>query len=379
MITIGIPSYNEAENIAFVVKQISRGLNKYFPKEPALIVNADNNSKDRTKEVFLKTKTSVPKIYLSTRADIKGKGNNFYNLFNFIKERSSKINIVVDADLKSIKPEWVKKMVMPINKGYDFVTPTYSRNKKDGLVTNNFCYPLVYGLLGWDISQPIGGDFAFSLEMVQHWLSKKWLASTYHYGIDIFMTTEAILNDFKVCQVDLGRKVHRGTGLKLKSMFFEVGDTLFNQLSIYKRFWETKRVRKPKIFYKKPFKKPQPFTFDYQGFQDIFQLGFQAKEGIIKKILNPENYRLLKKIHQSEKHRICPELWSKIVYDFLYKYESFPNKKKLIEALEILAFGRFFSFIKSTERVNFKRAEKEVINQAKIFRKNKSYLLKKIS
>ena len=86
-IVVGIPSYNEADSIAFVVKQIDEGLRKYFPKKSAVIINVDNNSQDGTKEVFLGTKTTTSKVYLSTRADIKGKGNNFYNLFNFIKER----------------------------------------------------------------------------------------------------------------------------------------------------------------------------------------------------------------------------------------------------------------------------------------------------
>ena len=248
-IVVGIPSYNEADSIAFVVKQIDEGLNKYFSKKSAIIINVDNNSQDGTKEVFLGTKTATQKVYLSTREGIRGKGNNFYNLFNFIKERGSKINIVVDADLKSIGPEWIKKLAMPIKRGYDFVTPFYTRNKRDALITNHFCYPLVYGLLGWDIAQPIGGDFAFSLEMVRHWLSKKWPANVYQFGIDIFMTTEAIMNDFKVCQVDLGRKAHKPSQLKLQSMFVEVAMALFNQLIVYKRFWDGGKVKKAKVFY----------------------------------------------------------------------------------------------------------------------------------
>lgn len=374
-IIVGIPSYNEAETIGFVVKQVNSGLKKYFSNKSAIIVNVDNNSTDETKKVFLSSRTSVPKIYLSTRAGISGKGYNFYNLFNFIKERQSRINIVVDADLRSIGPEWIKKMATPIIKGYDFIVPVYSRNKKDGLVTNNFCYPLIYGLCGWNISQPIGGDFSFSLDMVNHWLSKKWSDSIYRYGIDVFMTTEAILNDFKICQVDLGRKVHRGSGPGLRSMFLEVAEALFGQLIIYKRFWRNSKVKRPKIFYKNISTKPQPLSFDYRNFYDIFRLGFKAEQEIVEKVLKPENFQLLKKNYYSEKHRIYPDLWSKIIYDFLHAYENLIDKNRLIEVLEILAFGRFFSHINSIERLNFKQAEKEVFNQAKTFRKNRSYLL----
>ena len=75
-IIVGIPSYNEADNIAFVAEQASLGLKKYFPKLKAVIINVDNNSEDGTKEAFLNAKTKVPKIYISTPKGITGKGNN---------------------------------------------------------------------------------------------------------------------------------------------------------------------------------------------------------------------------------------------------------------------------------------------------------------
>ena len=63
---VGIPSLNEADNISFVVKQIDKGLTKYFRKHKAVIVNVDNDSSDGTKDEFLNTKTRHPKIYMST-------------------------------------------------------------------------------------------------------------------------------------------------------------------------------------------------------------------------------------------------------------------------------------------------------------------------
>lgn len=349
MIIVGIPSYNEGDNIGFVVEQIDKGLKKYFPHQESIIVNVDNNSPDKTREVFLKTKTSVTKLYITTPAGIKGKGHNLYNLFKLIKKHSSQINIVVDADLKSIKPDWIKKMAMSIIRGYDFATPVYSRNKKDGLITKNFCYPLIYGVLGWNISQPIGGDFAFSLKMNNHWVSKKWLAPVYDYGIDIFMTTEAILNNFKICQVDLGRKAHRASQRRLESMFMGIAEVLFEQLLKYKKSWSNQKIKEPKIFYPEPMKMPQPLKFELKTFK---------------------------------KTRTNPDLWSKIVYDFLSRYSppSFSRqkrrgKKKLLKDLTKLAFNRFYSYIKSIEKLNFKQAEREVLKQAKIFRKNRNFLI----
>ena len=51
-LVVGIPSYNEADNIAFVVEQAAKGLKKYYRKLNTAIVNADNFSDDGTAENF---------------------------------------------------------------------------------------------------------------------------------------------------------------------------------------------------------------------------------------------------------------------------------------------------------------------------------------
>ncbi|MEE8112871.1 MAG: glycosyltransferase [Nitrososphaerales archaeon] len=71
-LVVGIPSYNEADNIHFVVRQVAQGLNQYFPHLDTAIVNIDNHSEDGTKEIFLQTDSSqIPKVYLSTPPGVK--------------------------------------------------------------------------------------------------------------------------------------------------------------------------------------------------------------------------------------------------------------------------------------------------------------------
>ncbi len=143
-IIVGIPSLNEADNIAFVAHQLALGLKRYFPTLSATIINVDNDSKDGTKEAFLGAETGdIPKRYISTEEAIVGKGNNMRNLFVEVVQRKAKAVIVVDADLKSITPEWVKTLATPILEGHDYVTPMYSRNEYDGTITNHITYHLI--------------------------------------------------------------------------------------------------------------------------------------------------------------------------------------------------------------------------------------------
>lgn len=113
-IAIGVPSYNEAGRIGFVVSQVDKGLQKYFDPSECLILNLDSDSKDGTKEVFLKTKTICRKKYVVTPP---GKGNAMLQFFKFCIDNNISYLATIDADLKSITSRWPFLLVGPIMNG----------------------------------------------------------------------------------------------------------------------------------------------------------------------------------------------------------------------------------------------------------------------
>ncbi|MEA3223871.1 MAG: glycosyltransferase, partial [Thermodesulfobacteriota bacterium] len=81
-VVVGIPSYNEAATIVYPAQQAALGLRQYFPNVDSVIINCDNFSPDGTKDAFMNADThGIPKMYLSTPKGVRGKGNNFRNLF----------------------------------------------------------------------------------------------------------------------------------------------------------------------------------------------------------------------------------------------------------------------------------------------------------
>ncbi|NOQ68478.1 glycosyltransferase [Patescibacteria group bacterium] len=375
---VGIPSYNEADNIANVVKQVDRGLVKNFSKYKAVIINVDNNSSDGTREAFLNVKTKTPKIYISTPPGVVGKGNNFYNLFDYTLKLNAQAVAVIDADIKSVTPNWVKWLFEPILKGYDYATPVYSRCEYDGSITNHICYPLIYGLLGYNIRQPIGGDFSFSPRLAKYWLERKWHKTTKQYGIDIFMTMNAILGGFKIAQVGLGAKIHKPSAPKLGPMFYQVTDTLFKNMLANKNKWfYIKEKTEVPFFGKKKFDRSQTLSLDYKKMKEISIFGFQSNEDLLKDLLSAEVFKELKRKYGKGTVAIDHRLWYKIVYDALYAYDTTDFDSDLIEALKSLYFGRFVSFFKKTLDQPFEVCEKRIIKQAESFRKNKDYFVGK--
>src|SRR5207237_8570464 len=66
-VLVGIPSYNNADTIGHVVRAISVGLAKYFPRARAVLVNSDGGSSDGTPEVVAQSVVDSGAMLLSER------------------------------------------------------------------------------------------------------------------------------------------------------------------------------------------------------------------------------------------------------------------------------------------------------------------------
>lgn len=378
-IVVGIPSYNEADSIGFVVERVNKGLLDYFPDQKCVIINVDNNSPDNTRESFLNSANSVPKLYISTPPGLKGKGNNFYNLFKEATNLGAKAIVVVDADLQSITPEWIRDFARPIlNDGFDFVSPLYSRNEYDGNITNHICYPMLYGLMGREIRQPIGGDCAFSAKLAKYFLLQQWHRATGQFGIDIFMSLCALVGGFKICEVGLGAKIHKPSTPKLGPMYTQIVSTLFKTLLSHKSKWMKIRsfAETPK-FGPGDFVKPQSFSIDYKGMKSTAQYHFETYSEILSLGLESSIYKRIAEMYESGKLNLGADLWTRATYDILYAFDATDGDPDLIEAMKALYYGRLVSFYKRTLEMDHESCEEEIRRQARYFFKMRKYLIQK--
>ncbi|MBN1377319.1 glycosyltransferase [Candidatus Woesearchaeota archaeon] len=382
-LVVGIPSYNEEKTISFVTRQVDKGISKYFSPEKSLIIDADGGSTDNTKKVFMNTKTKTKKLFLQPSDNITGKGCVLKLIFNEIKKNNASIGITVDADLHSITPEWIKHMALPIKKGYDFSTPLYSRHKYDGTITNNICYPAVVGLFGKNIRQPIGGDFSFSNKIVNYWLEQKWYPSTYKFGIDIFMTLNAVLGHFKVSETNLLAKKHKPSAPNLCPMFLQVVGTLFNVILDNNEKWlngdfRDDMITSVPVFGFKGCEEPQeldvnPDKVKYNSYKDYI-----SYKDIVEKVLDEKVFSIIDNMYNNNDIFITDELWVRIFYDFLISYYKTGRKDDIINAFRSMYFARVYSFIEETLNLSQKEAEQKIRDQAVLFFKNKNYIRKQL-
>ena len=394
-IIVGIPSYNNAHTIGHVVRAIQGGLAKYFPNSKAVIVNSDGGSSDGTMDVVRNTSIDdFNAILLHHRVEpvskitfpysgIPGKGSAFRTIFEIADALDVKACAVVDSDLRSITPEWLELLLKPVLAGgYDYVAPLYYRHKFDGTITNSIVYPLTRALYGKRVRQPIGGDFGFSGDMAKFYLTKDvWETDVARFGIDIWMTTTAIANGFKVTQSFLGAKIHdaKDPGTDLSNMLYQVVSATFSLMETYAGIWKPIHGSEP----------VQAFGFEYSvGLEQInvntarmintFREGLRNLGEIWLEILGGGDYKEVERLGKltDDQFQFPIALWTRVVYDYALAFhrKKFPVEQ-LIKSMTPLYVGKTASFILEAKDMMQQDAEAEIEKLCVEFENSKDYLV----
>jgi len=383
-ILVGIPSFRSADTIAYVVEQSATGLVTYFPDLKPVLVNADGGSEDRTREVVLETKVppQVRKIVTPYRG-LAGKGSAFHTIFEIANMLKVRVCIVVDSDLRSITPEWMKFLGFPVlQDGYDYVTPHYLRYKYDGTITNSIAYPLTRALYGIRIRQPIGGDFGFSGRLARVYSSKDvWQTDIARFGIDIWMTTLAINEGFNVCQACMGIKLHnnKDPGTDLGAMFRQVTGTIFWLMRKYESKWRRVKgsVAAP-VVGEECKEEPEGMEVSYENLLDHFRKGYEELGQFWEALLRKENYRQIESSYLlgDEEFEFSVGLWVRVLYDFAIAYNfSSISRDVILGALLPLFCARTAHFVRKTRALTSYESEIEVERTAEAFETLKDYLI----
>ena len=388
-ILVGIPSYNNVLTASYVLSQVVKGLDTYFPNLRSVIFVSDGKSVDDTltsvKKVNLPSEVKlVPAIYMG----LSGKGTAVRAIFEAASYLRVKSVALVDSDLRSITPEWMRLLITPTLTGTDFVAPCYNRRKYDGTITNFLCYPVTRSLFGKDLRQPIGGDFGLSIKLVEDILeSNMWeIPDISRFGIDIFETYTALSKGYTIKQAFLGVKNHdpKDPSSQLASMFRQVMNTMFTCLEQSEPTWrEIQGVSNVEIFGEaKCEATPEPITVSLPATIEAFKSNYGQYVPIYKSVLEQEiqdKFEQLKLGLETSNVDLPAEVWAKTVYSFIADFHKNPayGRDKLIDALRVLWIGRVGAFLKETWDKSRDECEGMIFEEAQVFEKLKPYLIEK--
>lgn len=394
-ILVGIPSFNNVDTIGHVVRAISAGLAKYFPNRRAVLVNSDGGSTDGTPEVVSKAVVDFGAMLVSDQQSplqkiitpyhgIPGKGSAFRTIFEIARRLNAKACAVVDSDVRSITPEWIELLLRPIlDEGYEYVSPYYLRHKYDGTITNSLVYPLTRAMYGQRIRQPIGGDFGLSGRLAEHYLDKHvWESDVARFGIDIWMTTEAIASGARVCQSFLGAKIHnpKDPTADLAVMLVEVMGAVFALMEEHQGVWLSLTGSNPvKVFGFQYEVGVEPVHVNVEPMVSSFRHGLADLEPIWRQMLTPESMAGLLPLKDCplQEFSIPDELWAQLVYDAAVAcHRRVMPREHLLKALTPLYLGRTASFVLETQGLTSAEAEGRIESLCLVFETCKPYLAK---
>jgi len=291
--------------------------------------------------------------------------------------------VVVDADLQSITPAWIRKLAEPLFNGYDFVAPVYVRHRHEWTISNNIVYPLTRSLYGRRVREPMGGDFAISVRLVKMLLDEPWDDHVTGFGINTWITTMAIATGLPLCQSFLGGpRIHKAKDLPshLLPVFSDNCGVLFSIMEKYSNQWKDVRWSKPIPIFgldKDEVPEPKETQLNPRDAHEKFKMGFLRFEPIWKGILHQDVLMKLRELQNFslETFEFPHLLWALILYDYAiaFKEETVPPETCL-ESLMPLYFGRVCSGAHATTNLDVKEVEVYFEEQCRVFEETKPHL-----
>jgi AcrR family transcriptional regulator len=376
-ILVGIPSYNNARTIGHVVRMVQEGLATHFPDARTVLLNSDGGSSDGTPDVVRSLATGggnavtvehrvLPFYKVSVPYHgLPGKGSAFRTIFQAAEALGARACAVVDSDLRSITPRWMDLLLRPVwEGGFHFVAPLYYRHKFDGTITNGIIYPFSRALYGCRIRQPIGGDFGFSGELARRYLAQEvWETDVARYGIDIWMTTNAVAWGYAVCQVFLGAKLHdpKDPGSDLSSMLRQVVGAAFDLMETHTLAWKglTGSRQVPTIGVPHQVDLEQ-VNVDTERMFSAFRLGVRDLAEIWAAFLPAGLIRDLGAMAAAPpgRFRFTDDLWAEVIVRMaLAFHRRSMNRDHLLRSLTPLYLGRTGSFVLAAKEASAEEVE----------------------
>lgn len=380
-ILVGVPTFNNRGTIEQVVNAIQLGLVKYFPRERTVLINPDGGSNDGTPEIVTSSSIQDFRTLLSasplrtihristTYREMDGKGSAWRIILAAADLLRAKACAVVSPDLESIAPEWIEGLVRPVYKEkFDLVTPIYHRHKYDGLLVKNVIAPVIRAVYGYKVREPVGSELGFSGALACHYLEQDvWHDEAVRTGTEIWMTTRAIVDGFRLCQSFLGPKMHaqRATTHNIVATIQHVLGALFRCMESQESYWcsQNGAPQMVPIFGFEYSSGLEPRRLDRKKMLAMFRNGVSQLASILESILSSGTLREIQGISQQDekKFRFPDELWVKTIYEFAASYHhSVINREHLLQALTPIYRGRICSVVLEDHRADADEIEKKL-------------------
>jgi len=394
-VLVGIPTFNNKDTIERVVRAVQIGLTKYFHRDRCVLINPDGGSTDGTPEIFKNASVSDFEIMLTSNPlrtfhrvsapyhGIPGKETALRTLFVAADLLRAKACAILSPTSLSVTPEWVESLVRPVyRENFDFVAPLYQRQKFDGLLVKGLLSPLIRAAYGARVREPVASDLGLSGKLARHFLDKDiWDQDMTTFGLEIWMTTTAIVDGFKMSESFLGPRIQPAPqfGQDLPGTIRQVVGALFKCLEMQESYWlqRTGSEALPTFGFQYDVAL-EPLKLNLKNILDNFRSNIDQLVPVLESILAPATLADVQKMIAlpDRQFRCSDELWVKVVCEFAAAYHhSAINRDHLLQALAPLYRARVSSFILENAKAPAAKLDQRFEELGQVFETQKPYLI----
>jgi glucosylglycerate synthase len=393
-ILIGVPTYNDAKTVGQVVQAIRAGLLKYFPRQRAVIINADGGSRDGSQELVRAASISdlqhASNVYAlrtlhCVSTEYSGGPSSSVALHTILAAAEllqASSCAVIAPDSTNIEPGWIESLLRPVTRdSFDLVTPIYRRHKFDGLLIRNLLYPMNRALYLRRVREPFPLDFAFSGRLGTHFLGQDfWSQEPGRIGAEIYLTISAIAGEFRLAQSFLGPRSHVEYAASdlVPAMRRSVG-VLFWSLDQNGSVWQKQAESQPVPTIGPDHElSSEPLRVNRKRLHEMFVRGVAELEPVLGSILSQPTLAELQRAAALPEgdFRYSDDLWVRTTYEFASAYhKAVINRDHIVQALAPLYRGKAFTFLLENHDASPEEVESNVETLCMTFERQKPSLL----
>ena len=402
-LVIGLPTYRNPKNAAEVAQIALQGAQEYYPDLRTVLINADAGLPATTRQlVRQQAPVDDPnRIVISSRYDgLLGRGSAIAAILDAALALDAKAIVILDSDNQTMTPRWVAGLAHLIfEEQIDLVLPRYqwSTLSPAAMLSDLIVYPLFRALWGHSVRHPAAPDFALSSSLAMDLLDEDiWGTEVATFGLSPWLTTHAVLGEWRVAQSALGEKQtvngqfksngnHSQSQLQtytdsFKIEFQDLISIMFRQVYEYKAHW-TKVSNFYSLSTLTKFvsdMSPAPvLQQESSALLDDLALGWMEYRSLWQAVLTPDNLTHLEALAAlpADRFYFPPELWARIIYDFAVVFNKGEGDPiQVINAFFPIYQGRLAAFWQEIAGLSRVGREGTVAAQAVELEEMRSYL-----
>jgi hypothetical protein len=380
-LVVGIPSYRNIDTVGQVVQRVAEGLGKHYQHLNPVLVSIDGHSLDQTLEVAMSTPISPSVRRIGTRYHgLPGKGTAIRAILEIAVRLGARACAVVEADVTTVRPDWVAALVGPVISGeFDMIVPRYLRQRPIAAVNDLLAYPFLHALFGTNLYVPMAGEFAISGFLAGRLIDKDvWETDVARAGVNVWLTTIAILEGYKLGQMKLSERLHRSAGTATgNGKFRQQVSTLFRLAYLQRRRWRDDTLRRNIPLKGRWSARLRQRRSDRWPALDrgLIHRGLERfADTVWPQVLQEETLREIRALLSRDDFSFPPGLWARTVFDFFVVHsrgEGDPDR--VVESLRPLFHARRAAFLEAGKDLSEGQRDNLIAEQAAAFQEALPY------